>query len=488
MKKTCDIVVIGGGGAGFCAAMRANELGKRVILVEKAPAIGGSAAMARGIGAVGARDQQNSPKGKFSCAQMLKDWMEQTNYLANYPLVHTYLKNSGATVDWLQDMGCRLDYVGSVQDKHRDSPFQTYFIWDTYKAGEMRRAIKALEANGGEVLTRTAGEELICENGRVTGIWVSRGEERFPIYADAVILCSGGYGNNEEMVMRATGGVKSNAISTGYQTGDGILMGMAAGGDTENLHAIEFHGCDSPCDKVSRASIGGHGNELSKLCELSAALWVNRAGRRFTNEEVGEDISYIGNVTFRQGSEYFVLLDQAMIDTLVEQGAGAMGCTRPVRGIEPDVRWSALADQVEAGIAAGIVHRGNTPREAAEAAGVAADPFLETLSAYNADCRAGEDSMYAKSASLLQPICHGPYYLVEGRSNYLCTLGGLRIDPTMRVLRPDLIPIPGLYAAGCDASGGLVNNAYVSYEGVTIGWACTSGKLAAEAAVKQGGA
>lgn len=484
MKKTCDVVVVGGGGAGFCAAMRANELGKKVILLEKAPAIGGSAAMARGIGAVGARDQLGDPRGGFTSAQLLRDWMEQTNYLANFALIHTYLKNSGATVDWLQDLGCRLDYVGTVQDKHRDSPFQTYFLWDTYKAGEMRRLIKRLEENSGEVLTHTAGTELILEEGRVIGIWAQNGEERFPVYASAVILCSGGYGNNEEMVMRATGGVKANSISTGYQTGDGILMGMTAGGDTENLYAIEFHGCDSPCDKVSRTKIGGHGNELSKLCEFAATLWVNRGGLRFTNEEVGEDISYIGNVTFRQGSEYFVLLDQRMVDTLTEQGAAALGCSRPVRGIEPDVKWNALKGQLEDGIAAGFVHRGDTPQAAAQAAGVAAEPFLATLEDYNGYCRCGCDEMYGKSPALLQLITQGPYYLVEGRANYLCTLGGLRIDTSMRVLKPDLTPIPGLYAAGCDASGGLVNNAYVSYEGVTIGWACTSGRLAAEAAAR----
>jgi fumarate reductase flavoprotein subunit len=90
--------------------------------------------------------------------------------------------------------------------------------------------------------------------------------------------------------------------------------------------------------------------------------------------------------------------------------------------------------------------------------------------------------MYGKDPTLLNPVGDGPYYLVEGRANYLCTLGGLRIDTAMRVRRADRSVIPGLYAAGCDASGGLVNNAYVSYEGVTLGWACTSGRLAGEGA------
>ncbi len=473
-----DVVVVGGGGAGFCAAMQAAQQGKRVALLEKAPAIGGSSAMARGVGAVGARDQLASPKWQFTVQELLQDWMELTYYLANYPLIYTYLSNSGATVDWLQDMGCRLEYVGSVQDKHNDSPFQTYFLWGAYKGGEMRRLIRRLEENGGKLYTRTTAHELICEEGRVVGVLARSGEERFPIYGKAVILCAGGYGNNPDMVAEATGGVKVNAINTGTQTGDGILLGISAGGDTENLHAIEFHGCDSPCDKISRSKIGGHGNELSKLCQFQSTIWVNRNGYRFTGEEIGTDISYIGNVVYRQGSEYFVLLDQRMVDLLATQGAGALGVTTDVRGILPDVPWVKLPEQLEEGLQYTIVYKGDSWEQVAEAAGVAPTVLAQTVERYNGYCANGLDLMYGKNPQLLQPLYQAPFYLVEGRANQLCSLGGLRIDTEMRVLSPDFTPIPGLYAAGCDASGGLVNNAYVSYEGVTMGWACTSGRLA----------
>jgi fumarate reductase flavoprotein subunit len=482
LPEQCDVVVAGGGGAGFCAAMRANQLGKKVILLEKAPAVGGSAAMARGLGAVDARDQKNDPKGQFTIRQLLRDWMEQTNYLANYPLIYTYLRSSGETVDWLQELGCKLDYVGSVQEKHRDSLFQTYFIWDTYKAGEMRRLVGSLAENGGKVMTKTTADQLIVEDGKVTGVWAEQDGERFPIYAKAVILCTGGYGNNPEMMAEATGGVKANGISTGYQTGDGIQMGLAIGADTENLHAVEFHGCDSPTDKVSRASIGGHGNQLSQLCEFPATLWVNHQGLRFTNEEVWRDISYIGNVTHHQGNEYFILMTQKMIDILAEKGAGSLGVTAALRGSTPEQPWGKLKEQLKAGLEVQIAYVGDTLRQAAEQAGVDADALETTVNEYNRFCAQGVDEMYGKDPGLLHPIEEGRYYLIEGRANYLCTLGGLRIDPKMRVHRADRSVIPGLYAAGCDASGGLVNNAYVSYEGVTLGWACTSGRLAGEAA------
>lgn len=482
MERTIrgDIIVAGGGGAGFCAALRAAQLGKKVILLEKAPSVGGSAAMARGLGAVGARNQRTDPKGAFTTTQMMRDWMEQTNYMANFALIHEYLRRSGETVDWLQDLGCKIDYVGTVQEKHRSSPFQTYFIWDTYKAGEMRRLVRHIEEAGGQLLLKTAAEELICSDGRVAGVWARDEQGRFPVYGRAVILCTGGYGANEEMVLQATRGVKVNAINTGFQTGDGIRMATHIGCGTENPDAIEFHGCDVPCDKLSRLAIGRHGNELSRLTGFPSILWLNRCGQRFVNEGVWEDISYTGNAVFRQGSEYFVLLDQAMIDALSEKGTGALGLTGDLRGLMPDTPWTNLADQLQDGLEAGVVHRADTLEQLARSVCMDAAALEQTVADYNAACAAGRDDMYGKDAAFLHPYGAAPYYLVEGRANQLCSLGGLRINTSMQALRPDGSPIAGLYAAGCDASGGLVNNAYVSYEGVTLGWACTSGKLAAE--------
>lgn len=482
MERTIcgDIIVAGGGGAGFCAALRAAELGKKVILLEKAPSVGGSAAMARGLGAVGARDQKTDPKGAFTATQMMRDWMEQTNYMANFALVHEYLRHSGETVDWLQSLGCKIDYVGTVQEKHRNSAFQTYFIWDTYKAGEMRRLVQRVEQGGGQVLLKTAAEELIVSDGRVAGLWARDVQGRFPIYGSAVILCTGGYGANEEMVAKATHGVKVNAINTGFQTGDGIRMGTDIGCAVENPDAIEFHGCDVPCDKLSRSTIGRHGNELSRLTGFPSILWLNRCGQRFVNEGVWEDISYTGNAAFRQGSEYYALLDQTMADTLTEKGSGAMGLTGDLRGLMPDVPWTALPAQMQAGLEVGVVHRADSLEALAQSVGMDAAALKQTVADYNAACAAGRDDMYGKDPAYLHAYGEGPYYLIEGRANQLCSLGGLRINTSMQVLTPDGHALPGLYAAGCDASGGLVNNAYVSYEGVTLGWACTSGKLAAE--------
>ncbi len=478
--ERADIIVVGGGGAGFCAALRAAELGQKVILLEKAPSVGGSAAMARGLGAVGAKDQRESPRGQFAAADMMADWMEQTNYLANYPLVHEYLCHSGETVDWLQSLGCRIDYVGSVQEKHKDSPFQTYFIWDTYKAGEMRRQIRRIEETGGRLLTDTAGEELILENGRVAGLWARDQEGRFPVYGKAVILCTGGYGANEEMVLRATGGVKVNAVNTGFQTGDGIRMGLAAGADTENITAIEFHGCDSPFDKLGRLPKGDHGNALSSLSGMPALLWLNRFGQRFVNEGVWNDISYTGNAAHRQGSEYYVLFDEHIVDSLSRRGAGALGLTEPVRGLMPESPWAKLPELLVTGEAAGLVYRADSLDELAGKAGLPPVMLQKTVAEYNAACDAGRDGMYGKESRYLHALKTPPYYLAEGRANQLCSLGGLRVDTKLRVLDARGEVLPGLYAAGCDCSGGLVNNAYVSYEGVTLGWACTSGRLAAQ--------
>lgn len=91
--------------------------------------------------------------------------------------------------------------------------------------------------------------------------------------------------------------------------------------------------------------------------------------------------------------------------------------------------------------------------------------------------------MYGKDGQFLYPVKEGPYYVVTGRATELCTLGGLKITTSFEVVDTENNVIPGLYSAGVDCSGSLYNNSYVSYEGVTMGWCTTSGRLAgAEAA------
>ena len=226
-----------------------------------------------------------------------------------------------------------------------------------------------------------------------------------------------------------------------------------------------------------------NGGALSNMAIQPSTLWVNVDGYRFTNEDICYDSAYIGNITAKQGDHYYVLFDQSQLDALSEQGDAGVGMTvagaafgAPAPAV--DEPWTTLKEEVEAGLATGATFKGDTLEALAEAAGINVKNLLNTVEEYNAYCEAGEDSMYGKDSQFMYPVANGPYYVVTGRSTELCTLGGLKITTDFEVVDTDNEVIPGLYSAGVDCSGSMYNNSYVSYEGVTMGWSTTSGRLA----------
>lgn len=234
---------------------------------------------------------------------------------------------------------------------------------------------------------------------------------------------------------------------------------------------------------------GGMGFNLDQVVTSAAMMWVNVDGYRFTNEDICYDSSYIGNTTAQQGDHYYALLSQSMVDTLEASGSGSYGITIDnvgfgAPGYTVSDSWTGLQADIDQGLSNGLTVKADTLEELAVAAGINAENLVATVEAYNASCKAGVDEMYSKDAQFLIPIEDGPYYLVMGRATQLCSLGGLKIDTEMRVVDTNNNSIPGLYACGVDASGSMYNNAYVSFEGVTMGWALTSGRIAGENAAE----
>lgn len=148
---------------------------------------------------------------------------------------------------------------------------------------------------------------------------------------------------------------------------------------------------------------------------------------------------------------------------------------------------SNAVEVLDAAVEAGFAVKGDTIEDIAEQLGMDADVLKKTITDYNGYCEAGVDGEFGKDAQYLEKIGEGPYYAIVMRSYCYATCGGLDVDTELRVLGKDgATPIKGLYATGLDCSGVLFTekNAYVTYGGVAQGWAYTSGKLAAEAAVK----
>lgn len=477
----CDVVVVGAGAAGSTAAWSASENGAKVVVMEKAASAGGSGAMSMGMGAQGSA-QQAAAGADFTVSEWLTDWLKQQNYMVSAPMIYTYISESGKTVDWLVENGADITFVGHAQEALAENRISTYHTWGEGGFGAVAaNLVNKVQENGGVVLTETTGEEVLMENGAVAGVKGTKADGTTVIvHAKSVVLATGGYGADADRMVELLG-QKVNGINTGMQTGDGIAMGQAVGAALDGEGNVEYHGAHAAMDTLVGLPNGGA--SLNNMAILPATLWVDVDGYRFTNEDICYDSAYIGNVTAQAGDHYYVLFSQKMLDTLSEQGEAGLGMTMAgaafgAPGPAVDEAWATLKDEVEAGLATGATYKADTLEELAAQAGINAANLVKTVETYNAYCEAGVDGMYSKDSQFLCAIEDGPYYVVTGRATELCTLGGLKISTDFEVVNTENAVIPGLYSAGVDCSGSLYNNSYVSYEGVTMGWCTTSGRLA----------
>ena len=482
----CDVVIVGAGGSGMCAAMAANQAGAKVIVVEKAASIGGSSVMSGGMGAVGSSMQAESDIANFTIAQWMSDWMDQQNYMVSAPMLYKYMSESGKTVDWLVENGIELEFVGHRQGALMEDPIATYHVWSgDGLAANLQKNLERIQENGGEIYTETTGKSVIMENGEAKGVIAEQSDgTTLNIHAKAVILSTGGYGASAEMMQELLG-FKTNGINSGTQTGDGINMGVEAGAATEGIDNVEFHGVAIPGELKPTDLVFGAPDLVSLLVEEPSAVWVNQDGERFTNENITYDTAYTGNVTSRQGDQYYSVINQKIVDIWENKGQASVGRVTANTGFGPlpvDQPWEGLSEQLEKFMASGAVIKGDTLDDLAEKAGIDADHLKATFELYNASCEKGEDEYLGKPSEFLTAMEEGPYYAIIGRTSELCTLGGLKINTDMEVISTESEVIPGLYSAGVDCCGSMFNRVYVSYEGVTMGWTMTSGRLAGESA------
>ena len=481
---TCDVVVVGAGGSGMAAAMAASQAGANVIIVEKSANIGGSSVMSMGMGAVGSSMQAQSEMGNFTVSQWMKDWLSQQNYMVSAPMIYKFLTESGKTVDWLSENGVEMTYTGHEQGALEGNYIATYHVWSGEGlAAGLRKNLDRIVENGGSIYMETAGKSIIMEDGAAKGIVAEQADgTTLNIHASAVVIATGGYGANAEM-MEEVLGFKANGINSGTQTGDGIRMGIEAGAATEGMDNVEFHGVAVPFE-LKAFSMGSTGADyVGLLVQEPSGVWVNTDGYRFANEDICYDTAYLGNTASRQGDHFFCIINQTIVDAWENEGQASVGRVTANTGFGPlpvDQAWTGLTEQLESNIPGGAVIKADTLEELAEKAGINADHLKATFEAYNASCEAGEDAYLGKAAEFLTAMNEGPYYAIVGRSSELCTLGGLKISTDMEVMSVENEAIPGLYAAGVDCSGSMFNRVYVSYEGVTMGWTMTSGRLAGE--------
>lgn len=471
-----DLVIIGGGSAGLAAAVTAAEKGAGVIVFEKSGHTGGTGNMASGLFAAESRMQRLKQLclTREEAFKILMDW---THWRVDARLVRTYIDMSAGTIDWLEGLGVEF---APLSDMGTRSPqiYQTAHpvkgtadaARQTGRASVMMKVLagKAREL-GVRVMLRTPVRQILAEGGRITGVTAedeSGGTVRAG--AGAVIVGTGGFGDNPEWIKKYTGfeyGTDLFSTRVPGLKGDGIRMAWETGAGATGMNMHAFQSC------------GGRGHALQTTF-AQPNLIVNLQGERFINEDIiARNNPYIANALMAQKKRCaFSIMDEAAKTHYVNSGWDF-----PITSVSstPDTRATGLDAELEQSLKddpPGVFAAGSLD-ELALKTGIDPAGLKKTAAEYNEACRTGRDGLFNRKPGYLRPVERPRFYAARLFIGAFGTLGGIRIDHKARVLTEDGDVIPGLYAAGTDANS-INGDTYAPLAGNTLGFAINTGRLA----------
>jgi len=471
-----DIIVVAAGTAGLAAAVAAAENGAGVIAFEKASTTGGAGNMALGPFAVESR-MQRQRQIALTREQAFKIHMDYTHWRVDARLVKAFIDKSAGTIDWLENMGVRFNDIGC-----HNRGFN--FTWHIVKGASSGPAETGLGANmmkaltdraqelGVKILLHTPVRKILKENGRIAGVLAEddSGEE-IRTGAKAVIIATGGFGDNPDMIKKYTGfELERNLLGIRVPgvTGDGLRMAWEAGAAATQVIM-----------EIAHVRIPGLVNfSPAVLTFCQPGFIVNQSGERFINEEVIGNPSFIANAVARQKNGCaFSIFDTAAKNYFVETDFDFMPDT--LVGL---TRADGFDNEVEQ-----AVNNGNDSiivtdslEEVTEKFGIKYDNLIKSVEEYNRACETGRDELFHKNARYLRPVKQPKFYASRLLPNAIGSMGGIKINYRTEVLDKDDEVIKGLFAAGLDANSMYGDSYPFVLPGNTMGFALNSGRIAGE--------
>ena len=460
-----DVVVVGAGGAGMTAAITAAAEGKSVVVLESQSMVGGNSVRATGgmnaaktvyqdenefgesagvektlktaaekyadnetITALAKTvseqwaDYQANPTGYFDSVELMElDTMIGGKGINDPELVETLCANSADAIDWLDEHGITLHNVSSfggasVKRIHRpvNAEGKTVSV-GSYMIPLLQENCE--KAGVKMMLDTTATEILTDANGAAVGVKATGASgETVTVNAKAVVLASGGFGANLDMVVKYKPELKGfmTTNAPGIQ-GQGIEMAQAIGAATVDMDQIQIH----PTVEANTAAL------ITEGLRGDGAILINEEGKRFIDEVGTRDVVSAAEIA-QTGSYSWLVVDQAMVDA---------------------------SSVIQGYIKKGYTVTGETYEELGKAMGVDEAAFAETMEKWNGYVEAKNDPDFGRT-SFANPLNTAPYYAVKVTAGVHHTMGGLKINANTEVLNEKGEVIPGLFAAG-EVTGGV---------------------------------
>ena len=467
IEETVDVVVVGAGGAGMTAAITATDAGKKVIVVESQPIAGGNSVRSTGgmnaaktpyqdknefkeaagvektlataaekfadnatITALAATVKsqwdayQANPQGYFDSVELMElDTMIGGKGKNNPELVKALAENSADAIEWLASIGAEVKNVGafggaSVKRIHR--PVNADGKVTAVGAYIVPILEKNLQDRNVQFLFDTTANEIIMKDGKAVGIkGTGKDGHKVTINAKSVVIATGGFGANAEMVEKYKPELKGFATTNaeGAQ-GQGIDMATAVGAATVDMDQIQIH----PTVHIEE---DGNAHLITEGLRGDGAILVNAEGKRFYDEVSTRDKVSAAIIAQPEKSAWLIV-DQSMVD-----------------------KSAVIAGYIKSGYTV----TGATYEELAKAMGVDEATFTSTMNTWNQAVEAKSDAEFGRT-SFANPLTTAPYYAIKITPAVHHTMGGIVINPKAEVLNEKGEAISGLYAAG-EVTGGV---------------------------------
>ncbi len=461
---TADVVIVGAGGAGMTAALSAAEKGAKVIIVESQPIVGGNSVRATGGMNAGDTSVQDTiefgqsagvdatlakaanqyadhatitdlasevqvqwdaykaePNGYFDSEELMAlDTMIGGYGTNDATLVETMASNANDGIEWLKGYGIDLNTTAALGGASVNRAHKAKVDGKVQAVGSYMIPLLETACNENEnitILLETNAKSIVMTDGAATGI-VAEGKagNTVTIEAKAVILATGGFGANLDMVAsykpELKGFMTTNAPGI---LGDGIKMAEAVGAATVDMEQIQIH----PTVQFNSSAL------ITESLRGDGAILVNAEGKRFIDEVGTRDVVSAAEIA-QTGSFSWLIVDDAM-----------MAGSSVIQGYKTK----------------GFTFEGNTYEELAAAIGVDPTAFAATMNAWNGYVADKNDPEFGR-VNFANPLDTAPFYAIKVTAGIHHTMGGVKINENTEVISTEGTVIPGLFAAG-EITGGV---------------------------------
>ncbi|MGE7828404.1 flavocytochrome c [Paenibacillus sp. NPDC093718] len=417
LKEKYDIIIVGAGGAGMSAALEAKEKGMNPVIFEKMPIAGGNT--------IKSSSGMNASETKFQQEQGIKDsndlFYEETlkggHGTNDKDMLRFFVDNSASAIDWLDSIGIRLNNItitGGMNEKRTHRPEDGSAVGQYLVNG----LVKNVQEQEIPLFVNAKVTDITEKDGKVNGVTVIfNGNDEKNIAANAVVVTTGGFGANMDMISEVRSDLKGY-VTTNQEgsTGDGITMIEKLGGTTVDMDQIQVH----PTVQQEKSYL------IGEAVRGEGAILVSSEGKRFTNELDTRD-----NVT-------------AAINKLPDKSAYLVFDS----GVKSRVKAIQQYEKM------GFVIHGDSIEVSANEMGVPADSLKATLDSWNSAVKNNKDTEFNRTTGMDNDLSEAPYHAILIAPGIHYTMGGVKINTNTEVLDKDGKPIPGLFAAG-ELTGGL---------------------------------